>query len=277
MIKTYDNINLRYKDKNMLKQIRSENLSGTPLRAMYMKNTYLINAIYSFNSFGKSKVYNKRLSITKILFVMSIIGSIYFIINIIYQNTFFTLVFDAYIIIVIPLYYQYITNIMVIPLERLWLSLTSMNSHTYVRNTILLNALSTFIGFIPMVIPASIILVLYFNNLNFVIFIYILTLPYLLSVVNIYSAFLISPYQVKYPEEFQNFSIHYIDNLLRMIPVLMLFIISIILGGISIVIPGFVVYTVGFYLTLIVISIIMVNSKRLSNYIVKRLIDSNFI
>jgi len=277
MIKTTGNINLKYKDKNMLKEIKSENLTGTPLRAMYMKNTYLINAIYFFNGFGKSKVYNKRLNIIKILVIMSVIGIIYFIINVIYQNTFFTLIFDAYIIIIAPLYYQSFTNSMIVPLERLWLSLTSMNNHIFVRNTILLNALSTFIGFIPLVIAVSIILVLYFNNVNFIIFIYILTLPYILSILGLYSSLLISPYQVKYPEEFQNFSIHFMDNLLRMIPVLMLFIVSIILAGIAIFIPGFIVYMVAFYSILLVLSIIMVNSKRLSNYVVKRLIHSNFI
>jgi len=277
MIKTAGNINLKYIDKNTLKEIKSENLTGSPLRAMYIKNTYLINAVYFLNGFGKSKVYNKRLNIVVILAIMSVIGTIYFIINIMYPDIFLTLLFDGYIMILMPLYYQMLINSMVTPLERVWLTSTSMNNHIFVRNTILLNGLSTFIGFIPLVISLSIILMLHFNSLNFIILIYILIIPYILSVLNLYSSLLISPYQVKYVEEFQNFSMHSIDNLLRMIPVIIIFFVSIILTGIAIFIPGFIVYLVIYYLILLVLSTIMVNSKKLSNYIVKKLINSHFV
>jgi len=266
-----------YKDKDMNKEIKSENIRGSPLKAMYLKNTYLINAIYFFNGFGKMKAYNKRLNIVKVLVIMSLIGIIYAVINIIYHNAFLILFFDFYILALLPIYYQNFTNKISMSLERLWLSLTSMDNHKYIRNTIFLNALSTFIGFIPVLIATFIIMLLYLNNVNFVIFIYVLVFPYILSIFYLYLSLLISPYQIKYINELQQFSMHSGTDILRSIPVIILFIATLIFTGISILFTNFIVYLIIYYSILIILSVIMLNSKRLSNYIVKKLIDSHFV
>ncbi len=277
MIKNTNNLNVIYNDKNLIKEIKSENIGGSPLKAMYLKNTYLINAVYAFNNLGKTKVYNKRLNIKKILYIFSVIAVIYIIINIQYYNTFIVLYFDIYMVILLPLYYQIVTNPLVISLERPWLSLTSMDNGKYIRNLVLLNALSSFIAFIPVVLATFIIMILHFNNTTIITFIYFLIVPYILSVFYLYISALVSPYQIRDVKEFQQFSMHTGESLVRAIFLLILFFITVILNGITVFFPKFIISLAVYYMILIVLTTIMINSKKLSNHVCKRLIDSHFV
>ena len=159
-------------------------------------------------------------------------------------------------------------------MKRPWLSLTSMNTYKYVKNLILSIILSVFISVIPFVLFSFLVLIFYYNMLNIMIFLYSIAMPSILAATLIFSTIIIAPVQITDFDNIGNY-MNSGENLVRLIPLFILLLLSFIVSIISSLLDNL-LYISLYYTSLLFVIFIILNSKKMLNYIANKLVNANF-
>ena len=205
--------------------------------------------------------------------MFTIIGIIYFILNVEFYNTFILLAIDIYVGFLPGTIFATSISQWPVFMERPWLSLTSMNAHKYVKNFILSIILSVFISVLPFVLLSFLVLIFYYNTLNIMIFLYSLTMPAILAATLIFSTTMIAPIQITDFDNIVNF-VNSGENLVRLIPLFILLLLAFFVSVISSLLNNL-LYVSLYYAILLFVIFIMLNSKKMLNYIASKLINAN--
>lgn len=273
IIKNANKFNLHYREDKISNNIRTQDISGTPIKAIYMKNTFFINTIYVYKRISDAKIHTIRTNVYRSLVMFTIIGIIYFILNVEFYNTFILLAIDIYVGFLPGTIFATSISQWPVFMERPWLSLTSMNAHKYVKNFILSIILSVFISVLPFVLLSFLVLIFYYNTLNIMIFLYSLTMPAILAATLIFSTTMIAPIQITDFDNIVNF-VNSGENLVRLIPLFILLLLAFFVSVISSLLNNL-LYVSLYYAILLFVIFIMLNSKKMLNYIASKLINAN--
>ena len=239
-----------------------------------MKNTFFINTIYVYKRVSKVKIHTIRTNIYRSLVIFAIIGIIYFILNVEFYNSFILLPVDIYLGFLPGTIYAVTISQWPVFMKRPWLSLTSMNTYKYVKNLILSIILSVFISVIPFVLFSFLVLIFYYNMLNIMIFLYSIAMPSILAATLIFSTIIIAPVQITDFDNIGNY-MNSGENLVRLIPLFILLLLSFIVCVISSLLDNL-LYISLYYTSLLFVIFIILNSKKMLNYIANKLVNANF-
>lgn len=275
IIKNEDKVNFRYRESKIKNNVRPQNISGSPLKTIYMKNAFYINTLYVYKTFSNVKIHSIRSSIYKPFIIFLFIGLIYFILNIKLYNAFVILYVDIYIAFLSGIFYATMVSQWPVLMERPWLSFTSMNAYKYIKNLIMSVILSVFIAMIPLIFFSGLLLIFYFNIIYIMIFLYLLVMPSATAAILLYSYIIISPVQITDYDGVRNF-VNGGKNMEKLIPLFILYIAFLIISLFSMFLKN-IIYISLFYLIIIIIIFSILNSKRIINYMANKLIDGDLI
>lgn len=288
IIKSKTPVRINYVYENNNKKIRQQNIHGSPLSVIYRKNTMYFNTIFVRNRISSVKVHYWRSGIYKIILVFSIVGVLYLIININLSH-FFTILpdggafissgqligIDIYIIFMSTFLYNAVKSQWAVFLERPWLTFTSMSTHKYIKNFILSNALSIIIGIFPLTVVTLAMLIINYNMLNLLIFLYTAIMPPVISIIFLYSNMIISPKQFNNDSDAQDY-IRGGSQLLRMLPVFIIIIAGLIIAGFSLFFNNMVYISI-YYIFILILIFYSINSKWISGKIADKMINSGMV
>ncbi len=182
-------------DKPSEKTYKPRNLRGKPVNVIYKLNTIYSNTVFAFGISKKRYHFSRNIFMWLIIYIFAGIG--YFLLNYYlvrfsssgrYQT--FFLIWEASFY---PTLFRQATPWAP---ERLWLSFTSMDPYKYIKNYIASRSLSMSLITLPLLLSSIIVYILFPNDYNLMILIFLLVIPESVTLNIIYTSGISYPFQV---------------------------------------------------------------------------------